>query len=102
MVFDTGSRGLLGAPSQGASADRAAKIAGKSPTTRGPSMTNERPFPKWGIYAATWFCAALSAIMIIGTLVLYATTGGPNPSMFLVFLFNLPLAFMAAAYPVKL
>ena len=34
----------------------AAKIAGKSPTTRGPSMTNERPFPKWGMYAATWFC----------------------------------------------
>jgi hypothetical protein len=35
-------------------------------------------------------------------LVLYATTNGPNPSMLLVFLFNLPLAFMAAAYPVKL
>jgi hypothetical protein len=65
-------------------------------------MTNERPFPKWGMYAATWLCAALSAITIIGTLVLYATSGGANPSMLLVFLCNLPLVFMAAAYPVKL
>ena len=65
-------------------------------------MTNERPFPKWGIYAATWLCAMFSAITAVGMLVLYATTGGPNPSMLLVFLFNLPLAFLAAAYPVKL
>jgi hypothetical protein len=65
-------------------------------------MTNERPFPKWGIYAAAWLSAMLSAITAIGMLVLYATTGGPNPSMLMVFLFGLPLAFMAAAYPVKL
>jgi hypothetical protein len=65
-------------------------------------MTNERPFPKWGMYAATGFCAALSAVTIIGMLVLYATSGGANPSMLLVFLCNLPLVFMAAAYPVKL
>jgi hypothetical protein len=65
-------------------------------------MMNERPFPKWSMYAATWFCAALSAITIIGMLVLYATSGGANPSMLLVFLCNLPLVFMAAAYPVKL
>lgn len=65
-------------------------------------MTNERPFTKRGMYAATWFCAALSAITIIGMLVLYATSGGANPSMLLVFLCNLPLVFMAAAYPVKL
>ena len=65
-------------------------------------MTNKRPFPKWGVYAATWFCAALSAITIVGSLALYATSGGANPSMLLVFLCNLPLAFLAAAYPVML
>jgi len=64
-------------------------------------MTNEHRFPKWGINAAAWFCAMLSAITIIGMLVLYATFGGANPSMLLVFLCNLPLAFMMAAYPVK-
>ncbi|HEX3315319.1 MAG TPA: hypothetical protein VHR72_10535 [Gemmataceae bacterium] len=65
-------------------------------------MTNERPSPKWGIYAAPWFCAAISAITIIGTLVVYSISGGANPSMLVVFLCNLPLAFMFAAYPLKL
>ena len=65
-------------------------------------MTNERPLPKPGIYAATWLCAVFSAITAIAMLAVYATTGGPNPSLLLVFLFNLPLAFIAAAYPVKL
>ena len=34
-------------------------------------------------------------------IVIYATTGGANPSMLLVFLCNLPLAFMIAAQPVR-
>ena len=65
-------------------------------------MTNERPCPKWAIkWGGTWFCAALSAITVIGMLALYATTGGANPSMLMVFFCNLPLAFMFAAYPVR-
>ncbi len=64
-------------------------------------MTNERPCPKWAIWGATWFCALLSAITVIGMIAIYATTGGANPSMLLVFLCNLPQVFMAAAYPVK-
>ena len=40
-------------------------------------------------------------ITVIGMTALYATSGGANPSMLLVFLCNLPLAFMFAAYPVK-
>jgi hypothetical protein len=63
-------------------------------------MTNERP--KLAMWHGMWFCAALSAITAIGTIALYATSGGANPSMLLVFLCNLPLAFLAAAYPVKL
>jgi hypothetical protein len=64
-------------------------------------MTNERPFPKWAMWGGAWFCAALSAITVIGLLAIYATTGGANPSMLLVFLCNLPLAFMIAAHPVR-
>ena len=64
-------------------------------------MTNERPFPKWAMWASTWFCAGLSAITVIGMIALYATSGGANPSMLLVFLCNLPLAFMFAADPVR-
>ena len=64
-------------------------------------MTNERPFPKWDMWTATWFCGALSAITVIGMLATYASAGGANPSMLLVFLCNLPLAFMFAAYPVR-
>ena len=64
-------------------------------------MTNERPLPKWAMWGGTWFCAALSAITVIGMIAIYATSGGANPSMLVVFLFNLPLAFMCAAYPVR-
>jgi hypothetical protein len=78
-----------------------AELAAKNPTTRGQSMTNEPPSPKLAIWAGTWFCAVLSAITVIGMIALYATAGGDNPSMLLVFLCNLPLAFMAAAYPVR-
>ncbi len=64
-------------------------------------MTNERLFPKGAMWGSTWFCAGLSAITIIGILAIYATSGGANPSMLLVFLCNLPLAFMIAAAPVR-
>jgi hypothetical protein len=64
-------------------------------------MINERPFRKWDMWVATWFCSALSVITVIGMIATYATTGGANPSMLLVFLCNLPLAFIFAAYPVR-
>ncbi|QEL14180.1 hypothetical protein [Limnoglobus roseus] len=64
-------------------------------------MTNEHLLPKSALWQATWFCAALSAITLIGMIVLYATSGGAHPGMLPVFLCNLPLAFMFAAYPVK-
>jgi hypothetical protein len=66
-------------------------------------MTNERPFRKWAtMWGGVWFCALLSAITVIGMTAMYATSGGANPSMLSVFLCNLPLAFMFAAYPVRL
>ena len=64
-------------------------------------MTSERPVPKRDLWVGTWFCGALSAITVVGILSTYAATGGANPSMTLVFLCNLPLAFMFAAHPVR-
>ena len=58
---------------------------------------------KWSrLGGGTYFCAALSAITVIGMFAISATTGGAIPSMLLVFLCNLPLAFFLAAQPVKL
>lgn len=64
-------------------------------------MTNDRPCSRWAMWGGAWFCAGLSAITVVGMLAIYAVAGGANPSMLFVFLCNLPLAFMAAVYPVK-
>ena len=66
-------------------------------------MMNEHlyPNPKWAVWAATSFCAVLSAVTVIAMIASYATSGGANPGVLPVFLCNLPLAFMFAAYPVR-
>lgn len=64
-------------------------------------MKNDRTFPVAPVWLATGFSAALCAITLVGMLVNYAATGGDTPGMLLVFLCNLPLAFMFAAYPAR-
>ncbi|HEY1068588.1 MAG TPA: hypothetical protein VGE52_20860 [Pirellulales bacterium] len=64
-------------------------------------MTDDRGAATRDVWTATWFSAALSAITVVGLLATYAAAGSANPSMLLVFLCNIPMAFMFAAYPLK-